>query len=121
MKQILWCAIISIILGSCKGSDSAPTETPAPSGGGLTAVPAGIRMLPGANVAVSIRGGTRPESIIGSPNGLVASATMSDTVLTVHGVGVGSTSVKVGDQSTPQKTVSISISIATSAVAILIQ
>src|ERR1051326_8277402 len=120
MKQILWCAILlmAIIEPSCKGSDSEPTSPPAASGG-LTASPPGIHIAPGASSVVSIRGGTRPESIIGSPNGSVATASLSDTVLTVQGVAVGSTSVRVGDQSTPQKTVSISITIATSAAALI--
>jgi len=118
MKHLLLSLTVSLILVSCMSSDSGPTSPPPPSGG-LTATPASIRIAPGANAAVSISSGTRPEAIVLQPNGSVATASLNDTTLTIHAVAVGSTSVRIGDDSSPRKTVDISISVATSAAAMM--
>ncbi|MBI1806914.1 MAG: hypothetical protein HYR76_07680 [Ignavibacteria bacterium] len=104
------------LLAGCKQGTEEPSTS---SSGGLTATPANVRMLPGQNATVSISGGTRPESIIAQPTSSIATASLNDTSVSIHGVNVGSTSVRVGDSSTPQKTVTIGITVATSAVAIL--
>ena len=118
MKHLLLSLTVSVMLVSCMSSDSGPTSPP-PSSGGLTASPAGLRIAPGANAAVAIGGGTRPEAITLQPNGSVATASLNDTTLTIHAVAVGSTSVRVGDDSSPRKTVDISITVATSAAAMI--
>jgi hypothetical protein len=110
-----------MLLGSCKdsGTDTqAPPTIPPPNG--LSATPPSVRILPGVNAVIAISGGTRPEIITSSPNASVATASLTDTSLTVHGVGIGSTSMQVADHSSPSKTVDIAITIATSAVAIII-
>lgn len=114
--KIVSLALLSILaLASCKQD----TSEPPPPSSGLTANPASVRILPGQNTAVAISGGTRPESIIAQPNSSIATAALTDTSLSILGVSVGSTSVQVGDRSTPQKTVTIGITVATSSVAIL--
>ena len=109
--------LLTLSMLSCKQDTSEPTSPP--SSGGLTANPANVRILPATNTAVAISGGTRPESILSPPNSSIATASLTDTSVSIHGVNVGSTSVQVGDHSTPQKTVTIGITVATSAVAIL--
>ena len=121
MRGMVCCVIIALVLISCKGGGSDMTAPPPPGGGGLTATPSSVHLLPGQNAAISISGGTRPEGIVSAPDGAVATASISDTVVTVHAVSVGSTSFKVGDHSTPQKTASIVITIATAAAAMILQ
>jgi hypothetical protein len=120
MKSILLCLLLSLLLTSCKGSGSDTVEPPPPAAG-LTATPSSLHMLPGQNANVSISGGTRPESILSGPDGSVATATLSDTVVTVHGVAVGSTFVRIGDHSSPQKTANIVITIATAAASMILR
>lgn len=117
LKLIPLCAIVALLIASCKSSDSGPSSPP--SGGGLTATPSSVHLMPSQNALVSLSGGTRPESITSSPNSSVATASLIDTVLTIHAVGVGSTSVTIGDHSSPQKTASVAITIATAAASMI--
>lgn len=111
---------LTLLVGSCKESttDSNPI-TPPPSGD-LIANPSSLRIAPAADAVSSIGAGVRPLAIVTQPTSSIATATLTDTVVAIHGVGVGSTSIKIGDHSTPQKTVVIAITVATSAAAIII-
>ena len=118
-RHVLLLVTFLFLLGSCKdsGTDTTP---PTPPPNGLGATPPSVRILPGADAVIAISGGTRPENITVMPNASIATASLTDTSLTVHGVALGSTSVQVGDNSSPKKTVDIAITIATSAVALII-
>ncbi len=113
----------AVLIGlNCKQSSTEPPTQPPPppQNNGLTATPGSVRLLPGGSAAVSVGGGTKPDMIVANPSAGVATASIVDTTVTIHGVAVGSTSMRVGDQSTPQKYVDIAITVATSAVAIQI-
>ena len=119
---IIVLPILVILLGSCKdsGTDSVTPPPAPPPPNALVATPSSVRILPSANAIVAISNGVRPDSITIQPNNAIATAFLSDTSLTVHGVALGSTSLRIRDNSSPQKTIDISISIATTAAAIII-
>lgn len=105
----------------CKQSTTEPsTVPPPPQTHGMTASPGSVRILPGNNSIVSVGGGSKPDTIVTNPSPGVATASIADTLVTIHGVGVGSTSMRVADHSVPEKYVDIAITVATSAVAIQI-
>ena len=115
MKYALPILLLLVSL-SCSNSSTEPPSPPP----GMTANPSSVHLLPGGNQTVSIVGSTRPDVILINTNAVVATATLSDTVVNIHGVTVGSTSVRIGDGSSSQKTVDISITVATAAAAVVI-
>jgi hypothetical protein len=122
MKTVSALFIVLFVLTSgwnCKDSGTESNPPNPPAGGGLTANPSSVRLLPNSSANVSIMGATRPISIITAPSS-VATAAINDTVLSVQaGPNIGITSVRVGDNSSPQKTVTIDITIATTAIAMI--
>ncbi|MCX6138203.1 MAG: hypothetical protein NTV54_11985 [Ignavibacteriales bacterium] len=65
------------------------------------------------NNTTYLSNGTRPFSILTAPNSAVATAVISGSTVTVLGVAAGSTSMVVKDNSSPVKTLTISITVST--------
>ncbi len=108
--------------GSCKNTGTGTDQNSAGGGsGGLTANPPSVRLIVNTITKVSIIGSSRPDTIISPPNSSVATATLSDTVLTIHaGASAGATSVGVGDSHSPRLTVTVDITVATSAASLFL-
>lgn len=120
---LLGSALLALLLFSCKDSGTnSDNQQTTPPPGGLTASPPSVRLLPGLSANVFVKGSKLPDTILVAPNATFATATLTDSVVAIHATAnVGSTSVKVGDASSPQKTVTISITVATAAAAIIME
>ena len=117
MKYFLLAIIVgTVTLFGCTQDDT----TQPPATGGLTATPNSVSLHPGSSQRVAISGGSRPYSILSPPSASTATAALDLTGVTIHGVGGGSTSLKIGDNGSPQKNVQINISVATSAASIVV-
>ena len=70
-----------------------------------------VSVAVGGDQQTVISGGTSPYSIQTAPYSSTATASISGATVTVHGVAAGSTSMVVKDNSSPAKTVTISINV----------
>lgn len=82
-----------------------------PPDSALTFSQPGITLTPGQSGSVQISGGTSPYAIQSAPDGAVAAASLAGDVITITGVGAGTTFVTVVDVSTPPKTATLNIRI----------
>jgi hypothetical protein len=69
-----------------------------------------VTVAVGANGSITLTGGTTPYSIKVGPDTTVATATLSGTTLSAHGVASGFTTLTVGDAAGAEATVNINIS-----------
>ncbi len=69
-----------------------------------------VTLAVGADGSITITGGTTPYSIKTGPDTTVATATLSGTTLSAHGVASGFTTLTVGDAAGAEATVNINIS-----------
>jgi len=81
---------------------------------GLTASPTSVSVAVGSASSATISGGTTPYTIQTAPSSSIATASISGATLSVSGVAVGVTSVVVKDNSSPAKTVTVSITVTSS-------
>ncbi len=123
MKSILvlLVALVTVVtIQHCsKSSNTTEPNPPPPAAGGLTAVPASVRIMPGNSAAVVVSGGISPDTILIPPASNIATCSLADSIVTIHGVAVGGTSVRIGDHGSPQHSVDIGITVATTPVAIM--
>ncbi len=69
-----------------------------------------VTVAVGANGSITLTGGTAPYSIKTGPDTSVATATLSGTTLSAHGVASGFTPLTVGDAAGAEATVNINVS-----------
>ncbi len=120
LTLVIALASLMMLQRCSKSGTTEPNPSPPPSSGGLAATPSSVRLLPGANATVVVSGGSKPDTILIASASNIATATLADTVVTIQGVAVGTTSVRIGDHSAPQKMVDIGITVATTPVAVMI-
>ena len=105
---------IGVLVGSCK-KDEGGTTAPIQTGPLLTAVPSGVSVGTNVSQNVTITGGTHPYTAASQNPGLATAqfvnANVDTAVLVITGVSTatGPTSVVARDASTPQKSVSVSV------------
>lgn len=80
----------------------------------LSLSPASISIAEGTSIMVNIAGGTVPYSITSQPAGSIATASIAGSTLTVTGLSAGTTTVKIGDASSPVQTKSLAVAITSS-------
>jgi hypothetical protein len=97
-------AVLFVVPGC---SEDASTTPPPP--GDFEVSSSAISVAPGADVDVTLSGGTGPYSIIGGSDTSFATASLSGGTLTIHGVEGGYTTVKVGDAASAATSISITI------------
>jgi hypothetical protein len=81
----------------------------------MIATPNSVTVVKGSTATVTISGGTTPYNIQTTPTSSVATATISGSTLSITGVGAGTTSVIVKDNSATAKTVSVDITVTATA------
>jgi len=81
----------------------------------MIATPNTVTVVKGATKTVTISGGTAPYTIQTAPTSTVATAAISGSTLSITGVGAGTTSVVVKDNSATAKTVSVDITVTATA------
>ncbi|MCX6136169.1 MAG: hypothetical protein NTV54_01555, partial [Ignavibacteriales bacterium] len=77
----------------------------------LTASVNPVTVNAGGTGTTTISGGTTPYSITTQPTNSIATASINSNVVTINGVATGSTSLVVSDNSSPKKSVTVSITI----------
>ncbi len=108
MKKILVTTLITslfvlFLVPGCSEDSTAP-----PAGFGVsTSTPT---VAPGADVVVTISGGTTPYTVTAGTDTAVATASVTGSSLNIHGVDGGFTTVTVNDAASGTVTVSISVS-----------
>ena len=89
-----------------------PWVSPPSPPSGLTANPSSITVQVGQNAQAQISGGTLPYEIQSPPNASIATAIIGGTsTLVINGIGAGTTSVVVRDNSTPVQTLTMPITV----------
>jgi hypothetical protein len=74
-------------------------------------IPQNVALSVGDTTSNTISGGTPSYSVQTPPEGTIAKIDISDSTITVTGMGVGQTSATIQDSSTPPKTVTIQITV----------
>jgi hypothetical protein len=101
-------AVFSLFaIESCKDYGTVPTATQ--PGGGVTAGIDSLFMIKQDTAIVAIAGGIAPYSLVTTPDTVVARVFVLGSTLRVQGLGLGATSVTIGDVSMPQNRLTIPI------------
>jgi len=104
---LIWPFVAGILLlvGSCKDMGN---EVPPPP---LSIGQSSITLIPGGTTAIKLSGGTKPYSFVSSGNTGVVDASIVGDSLKLRAVGLGSTAIIVGDNSSPRLSVTLNITV----------
>lgn len=90
--------VLGVLIGSCKKDE---TTAPPSTGPSLIVGHSSLSLHPGDTASTTISGGTPPYAFVDKGDTTKVLPSLSDSSLTVHAVGVGSSTIIVGDNSSP--------------------
>lgn len=114
--RIIFHALIIVTIFSgfiCEDTDSPVTPQGGGAGAGLSATSTNLTVLKGGTSTVIISSGSAPYSLVQNSNPTVAMVSLSQSQLTVEGIGAGSTNIVIEDASSPKKSVTIAVTVVT--------
>ena len=97
--------VLSVLVGSCKKDDSMSPPT-APM---LTVGQTSFNLHPGDAPSTTISGGTPPYVFVNKGDTTKVAPSISGSLLTIHALGAGSSTIIVGDNSSPALTQNINV------------
>jgi hypothetical protein len=101
--------LVVMLVSACGGGGGSPglssTNTPTPL---ISTAPAALTLPVGSNVTYPVSGGTPPYAVVADSVGIV-SATLTDSVLGISAISVGSSSVIVSDAKGNKLTVAVTV------------
>lgn len=101
---------VLLLVGSCKDMGN---EVPAPP---MSVGRSSFTLVPGGISGTRISGGKLPYSLVSRGNTNVVDASITGDSLSVRGVGIGNTTIVVGDNSSPRLSITLNITVAALAV-----
>jgi len=105
----LICLVVSaLLLVSCRKDDTTAPTMPGPT---LTPGQSSFTLRQGDSASTTISGGTLPYSLLVKGDTTRVTAMLAGTVLTVHALSAGSSSLLIGDNSSPRLTVGINVTV----------
>jgi len=113
LRSIMFVFLIAAValpglVNGCKDNGSQPTN-PSPSAFGVS--PTSVNLTVGDSSILPISGGTTPYVVVDRGDTSVATASITGTSLRIRAVGVGTSRVIIGDNSTPQLRDSVSVTV----------
>ena len=99
---------ILVLVGSCKDAGTVAPPTPPPP---ISAGRSSFTLVPGEVSGTRLSGGSPPYSLVSGGSTTIVVASLSGDSLSLRGVGIGSTNVVVGDNSSPRLTLTMSVTV----------
>lgn len=96
---------VLLLVGSCKDMGN---EVPPPP---ISAAKSDFTLVPGGVAGTRLSGGTLPYSFVSRGNTNIVDASITGDSLGLRGVGIGSTTIIVGDNGSPRLTLTVSITV----------